>query len=111
CECFTGLPSKLFLDEPAVNRVAEIVTESVGDRCKKVCILSAGARALLIEDRADLTRDVFVSPLASSSDEIRLSVHSASHHKIDRDTMIGDVKPVANVETLSVNRNRLLGQR
>src|SRR5205085_5893415 len=37
--------------------------------------------------------------------------YSMSHDKIDCSAMIGHVKPIANVESLSVNRNRLFRQR
>src|SRR3546814_15626206 len=73
--------------------------------------LAVLARAALVEQRADGVDDLDVRALGVTADVVGLANAATFKHCTDRRAMVADVKPVAHVHAVAVDRQRFAGDR
>ena len=95
-------PAELRVDLRGVDGIAQVMSLPVGD---------VGDEAFgLSELAADQAHDVDVAHLVVTADVVHLTDAPAADHKVDGLAVVGDIQPVAHVQSLPVHRQRPLGE-
>src|SRR5262249_36992940 len=107
-ERLLGSPAKLAFDLARINPVAPVMTRPV---CHERNLLSIGlavvARLTLVQKVAELMHDFKIRPLAGCTDIVDLAWRAPLQDAPDCGTMIRDIKPVANILSVAIDRQRL----
>src|ERR1035437_3648045 len=100
-------PAKLLADFCSIDCVTAIVTRPVGDERDQVLAgPQSGIRAKLVHQVADGSYNFQIFSFAIAADVIGLSHSTAFKHGADSRAMIFYIEPVANIASVSINRQR-----
>src|SRR5664279_3480488 len=104
---FARSPSQLSLKLGAVDRVPTVVPRAIGDMSNLNGVgLAVGTRAFPVQQCADGLHDLDVGLLTQAADVVRLAATALAQDEPDRGGMIFDVKPVADLPAIAVDRQR-----
>src|SRR6266567_5559743 len=102
-------PAKLAADLGRVDRITAIMPRAVLDECDLPHVI--GPWLELAENTAQRTHDLEIGLFGATADVVGLTGSAALEHGADRCAVIADVEPVADLQTVAVDRQWLSGNR
>ena len=104
-ECFLGAPTEFRFDLAGINRIAPVVPRTVGDmRDQFSPRLFAGPKA--IDDVANLLDDGDILHRCATTDIVGFTYAPVFEDQRQRLDVILDVKPIAHLPAIAINRQR-----
>ena len=100
-----GPPSQIASDLRRVDRIAAIMAGTIADE-RDLLVIRAAVRARLlgIENIAQEAHDLDVRFFAAAADIVGFADTPALKHGADRSTVIDDIKPIAALLTVTIDR-------
>ncbi len=99
-----GFPTEFALQLAAVDGVAHIVAEAVGDVGYQFVAVPFGVAEQAVDGLNDNLDDVDVFPLVEAADVVGLGDFAFVENQVDGACMILDIEPVAHVFALAIDR-------
>src|SRR5262245_53321117 len=96
----TRRPAERALGSRSVDRVAAIVTGTIGDE-RLEPVMADRSRLQLVEDVADAVDDLAIGPFVVAADVVFLASPPVLQHLQDAGAMVLDMQPVAHVSAVA----------
>src|SRR5258708_7757180 len=111
-KCLQRTPVEFALDFARVHRVPAVVARAVFDKSDELAVWHSGVvRAQLVQQITNGADNLEVPFFASPTDVVGFPDSALGEHRANGAAVILDVKPVANVFAVAVDRERLAGAR
>src|SRR6266571_5398848 len=107
CEIVFGFPTKLTADFGRVNGVAPIMSRAIFYERDQVPRIAAQFRTQFVDQIADSFYDAQIRPFVVPTDVVGLAGPALLQHAPKRRGVIQDEQPIADVQAIAVDRNRL----
>ena len=108
---FTRLPTELSLGFSSIDRVTKIVTGPVANKLNEIGMRpTVRTRSTFVKKRTNRSREIYVADFVVSANVVilaRLAIRANGEKRLD---MVIYVKPITNVPTIAINRNRSVRQ-
>ncbi len=109
-ERLSRAPAQLAFDLRCIDRVATIMSRTILDEGHELASRPVGRRHQLIEVVANGGDDLLVGSLVAPSDVVRLAACAVFQHQRQRACVVLDIEPVADIQTVAIDRHRLTCQ-